>query len=255
MAQLLVDGTDLVVHLTVREKIAGFHGDIRVPLLTIRSTSVPEYPWVSLRGWRMAGFALAGKIAVGTRRHGSGYDFTCVHNQERAVQIDVSSGRFSRLVISCSGQHGRPGGGGPHRRCGRHRPLQAPNERHRLKRGPALLQAPGQVPALGLGSSQPESHFVSRRGVPRPVQPPQQIGPGGVQQVVSRQPPGTVDLVDQPQPGSRSLGHGYRHGPVELYDGRGNQANSSPYRVEISIQSVSAGWAAVAWQAAMAACS
>ena len=100
VAQLVVDGTDLVVHLTVREKIAGFHGDIRVPLTTIRSTSVPEYPWVALRGWRMAGIAFPGKIAVGTRRHGSGYDFTCVHKQERAVEIDVNSGRFSRFVIS-----------------------------------------------------------------------------------------------------------------------------------------------------------
>jgi hypothetical protein len=100
VAQLLVDGTDLVVHLTVREKIAGFHADIRVPLTAIRSTSVPQYPYVSLRGWRMAGIALPGKIAVGTRKHGGGFDFTCVHKQERAVQIDVTSGRFSRFVIS-----------------------------------------------------------------------------------------------------------------------------------------------------------
>ncbi|HUJ66772.1 MAG TPA: hypothetical protein VLX59_14600 [Acidimicrobiales bacterium] len=100
MAQLLVEGTDLVVHLTMREKIAGFHADIRVPLSAIRTTSVPQYPWMALRGWRMAGVALPGKIAVGTRKHGTGFDFTCVRNQQRAVQIDVNSGRFSRFVIS-----------------------------------------------------------------------------------------------------------------------------------------------------------
>jgi len=100
VAQLLVEGTDLVVHLTVREKIAGFHADIRVPLSAIRSTSVPQYPWMALRGWRMAGVALPGKIAVGTRKHGTGFDFTCVRNQQRAVQIDANSGRFSRFVIS-----------------------------------------------------------------------------------------------------------------------------------------------------------
>jgi hypothetical protein len=100
VAQLLVDGTDLVVHLTVREKIAGFHADIRIPLTAIRSTGVPQYPWVSLRGWRMAGIALPGKIAVGTRKHGSGFDFTCIHKQERVVQIDTTWGRFSRFVIS-----------------------------------------------------------------------------------------------------------------------------------------------------------
>jgi uncharacterized protein len=100
VAQLVVDGTDLVVHLTLREKIAGFHADIRIPITAIQSTSVPEYPWMSLRGWRMAGIALPGKIAVGTRRHGSGYDFSCVHKQESAVQLDCNSGRFSRFVIS-----------------------------------------------------------------------------------------------------------------------------------------------------------
>jgi len=97
---MLVEGNDLVVHLRMREKIAGFHTDIRVPLSAIRSTSVPQYPWMALRGWRMAGVAIPGKIAVGTRRHGTGYDFTCVHNQQRAVQIDANSGRFSRFVIS-----------------------------------------------------------------------------------------------------------------------------------------------------------
>jgi hypothetical protein len=99
VAQLVVDGTDLVVRLTVREKIAGFHGDIRVPLSSIQSVSVPEYPWV-MRGWRMAGVAFPGRIAIGTRRHGTGYDFTCVRKQQRAVQIDATTGRFSRFVIS-----------------------------------------------------------------------------------------------------------------------------------------------------------
>jgi hypothetical protein len=100
VAQLVVDGTDLVVHLTLREKIAGFHADIRVPLTSIQSVSVPEYPWMALRGWRMAGVAFPGRIAVGTRKHGTGFDFTCVRKQERAVQIDATTGRFSRFVIS-----------------------------------------------------------------------------------------------------------------------------------------------------------
>jgi hypothetical protein len=100
VAQLVVDGTDLVVHLTLREKIAGFHADIRVPLSSIQSASVPEYPWMALRGWRMAGVAFPGRIAVGTRKHGTGFDFTCVRKKERAVQIDATTGRFSRFVIS-----------------------------------------------------------------------------------------------------------------------------------------------------------
>jgi hypothetical protein len=100
VAQLVVDGADLVVHLSTREKIGGVHGDIRVPLTAIRSASVPRYPWLALRGWRMAGVGIPGRIALGTRRHGSGYDFCCVRKQERAVQVDVNYGRYSRFVIS-----------------------------------------------------------------------------------------------------------------------------------------------------------
>jgi hypothetical protein len=37
---------------------------------------------------------------LGTRRHGSGYDFCVLHGNLPAVRVDVSSGRFSRLVIS-----------------------------------------------------------------------------------------------------------------------------------------------------------
>lgn len=36
--------------------------------------------------------------AAGTRRHGGGYDFCVQHRDRPAVQVDVASGRFSRLV-------------------------------------------------------------------------------------------------------------------------------------------------------------
>ena len=46
----------------------------------------------------MAGVSMPG-YAAGTRRHGSGYDFCVLHHDRPAVQVDVASGRFSRLVI------------------------------------------------------------------------------------------------------------------------------------------------------------
>jgi hypothetical protein len=44
---------------------------------------------------------------LGTRRHGAGYDFCILHRDRPAVRLDVTSGRFSRLVISV------PEGGDP----------------------------------------------------------------------------------------------------------------------------------------------
>ena len=107
MAELIVDDEDLVLHLTVGEKIWGLHGDIRVRLSSIVSVAPDPKPWLGLRGWRMAGVSFPGHVGLGTRRHGSGYDFCILHRDRPAVRVDVASGRFSRLVVSV------PQGGDP----------------------------------------------------------------------------------------------------------------------------------------------
>jgi len=100
VAELIVDDKNLVVHLTVGEKVGGFHGDIRVPLSSIVSVAPDPKPWLGLRGWRMAGVSFIGHASLGTRRHGDGYDFCILHRDRPAVRVDVASGRFSRFVIS-----------------------------------------------------------------------------------------------------------------------------------------------------------
>ncbi len=100
MAELIVDDEDLVVRLTPGEKLWGVHGDIRIRLSSIVSVAPNLDPWLGLRGWRMAGVNFAGHTALGTRRHADGYDFCILHRDRPAVQVDVASGRFARLVIS-----------------------------------------------------------------------------------------------------------------------------------------------------------
>jgi uncharacterized protein len=100
VAELIVDDKDLVVHLTPGEKVWGLHGDIRVPLSAIVSVAADPKPWLGLRGWRMTGISFPGHAALGTRRHGDGYDFCMLHRDRPAVRVDVAQGRFSRFVIS-----------------------------------------------------------------------------------------------------------------------------------------------------------
>ena len=107
MAELIVDDQDLVVRLTLGEKIWSFHGDVRVRLSSIVSVAPDLKPWLGLRGWRMAGVTFAGHAALGTRRHGAGYDFCILHRDRPAVQVNVASGRFSRLII-CVPEGGDP---------------------------------------------------------------------------------------------------------------------------------------------------
>ena len=101
MAKLAVDDQDLVVRLSLAEKFWGFHGDVRVRLASIVSVAADPDPWLALRGWRMAGVSLPGRIALGTRRHGpKDFDFCMVYRDRPAIRVEVGSGRFSRLVIS-----------------------------------------------------------------------------------------------------------------------------------------------------------
>jgi hypothetical protein len=100
MAELIVDDQDLVVRLTLREKILGFHGDIRVRLSSVVSVAPDPKPWLGLRGWRMAGISFVGHAVLGTRRHGEGYDFCVLHRDWPAVRVNLASGRFGRLVTS-----------------------------------------------------------------------------------------------------------------------------------------------------------
>jgi hypothetical protein len=107
MAELIIKDRDLIVHLTLREKILSFHGDIRVRLAAIIRVAPDPRPWLGLRGWRMTGISMTGYAVLGTRRHGAGYDFCILHRDRPAVRVDVASGRFSRFVISV------PEGGDP----------------------------------------------------------------------------------------------------------------------------------------------
>jgi hypothetical protein len=102
MARLVVEGDDLVVRLSVPEKFWAFHGDVRVPLAGVRRVTVPDYPFLSLRGWRMAGLNFPGLAVLGTRRHADGFDFVAIRRRQlRAIQVDLNGPpRWQRLVVS-----------------------------------------------------------------------------------------------------------------------------------------------------------
>ena len=101
MAKLIVDGENLVLHMPLHQKVLSFHGDIRVPLTGVRSVRAVESPWMALRGRRMAGVALRGVAAMGTWIHGDRlFDFCVVRSQQKAVQLDLGTGRFARFLVS-----------------------------------------------------------------------------------------------------------------------------------------------------------
>jgi hypothetical protein len=101
IAQLVVEGDELVVRLRASEMVGAFHGNVRVPLAAVVQVTAPDNIWTQLRGWRMAGIAVPGLVALGTRRHGTGFDFTAVHGVRPAIQVDLNGPpRWQRIVVS-----------------------------------------------------------------------------------------------------------------------------------------------------------
>jgi hypothetical protein len=103
VAELRVEGTELVLDMGTLEKAEGFHGDIRVPLRGVTSVRVVDDPWPELRGMRAPGTGLPHVIAVGTRRGGFGKDFAAVHGKGPAVVVELEGCDFERLVVTLDG--------------------------------------------------------------------------------------------------------------------------------------------------------
>jgi hypothetical protein len=101
VAAIRIQGPDLVVRLSRKEQLGAFHGDVRVPVAAVRSVRVSDDAWSELRGMRAPGTGWPGRIALGTRRGGSGgKQFAAVYGKRRAVVIDLEGAAYSRLIIS-----------------------------------------------------------------------------------------------------------------------------------------------------------
>jgi hypothetical protein len=101
MAHLDLAGGLLILHLSLLERLGGFvRGDAQVPLGSVRAARATDDPWRELRGIRMPGTGLPGKIALGTRRFSGGKDFVAVYGKGPAVIVELAGVEFRRLVVS-----------------------------------------------------------------------------------------------------------------------------------------------------------
>ena len=99
MAQLTIEGDDLVVRMNALEKLGAFHGDVRVPLRAVRNVRASEAPYRELRGIRAPGTGWPGRIAIGTRRYRGGKGFACVVGKQPAVVVELEDAAYGRLVV------------------------------------------------------------------------------------------------------------------------------------------------------------
>ncbi|MFE7042745.1 hypothetical protein ACFU9X_25875 [Streptomyces atratus] len=101
MARVVVEGTDIVVRLSWREKAAARHRDVRVPVSALRRLYVEPDWWRALRGGRGRGTWIPGRLCAGIRHLREGQDFAWVRAGRPVLCVELRRGApFSRLAIS-----------------------------------------------------------------------------------------------------------------------------------------------------------
>ena len=102
MAQVIEVNGELILQLSLREKIFAFHGNPRAKVSDLISTSESNTPWTKevLRGVRAPGTALPYLILLGTMRFKGGKDFTAIYKRGPVQIYEFGAGEYKRWIVS-----------------------------------------------------------------------------------------------------------------------------------------------------------
>ena len=102
MAEIHIEGDDVVVQLGLLERLGALHGVLRIPRSAVTAVHVVEQPFAEIKGIRFPGTGVPGLIALGTWRQKGARDFACVYRGQRGVVIDVDprAAPFQRVIVS-----------------------------------------------------------------------------------------------------------------------------------------------------------
>lgn len=101
MADLIVDGDELVVRLRAVEKMEAVHGEVRVPLRSLSSVEVLDDAIGAVHGFRV-GTGIPGSVAIGTFSSRDDKIFAVVHHgTPRGVRVRLEGAQFDELIVGC----------------------------------------------------------------------------------------------------------------------------------------------------------
>jgi hypothetical protein len=102
MAELRIDGNELVLHLTGDEKLEAVHGDFSVPLTAVRGIEVLDDAHEPADHGFKVGMRLPGVAEVATvRTHGKKL-FAAVHQDTpRGLRVLLDGQRYDEWIIGC----------------------------------------------------------------------------------------------------------------------------------------------------------
>jgi hypothetical protein len=105
MAELRQEAGELVLHLSGAEKAEAVHGDLRVPLSTLRGVEVIDdaHAWTGVRVGIKVGMRVPGVASVATV-HGHGEKvFVAVHRDTpRGVRVRLEGAPWDEWIVGCA---------------------------------------------------------------------------------------------------------------------------------------------------------
>jgi hypothetical protein len=103
MAELMKEGDELVVKLSTLEKAEAAHGDVRVPLSSVRGVEVVDDAVHAVPAWKVIGAGWPGSFAIGTFEGGPDHEkaFAVVHRDHpKGVKVRLENTKFDLIVVS-----------------------------------------------------------------------------------------------------------------------------------------------------------
>jgi hypothetical protein len=101
VADIEIEGSELVLHLSGLEKAEAVHGDVRVPLASVREIEVVDRPLDLIHGLKLPGTGIPGSTAVGTWVSPDGRTFAVEHHASRGVVVHLEGQNYQQLIVGC----------------------------------------------------------------------------------------------------------------------------------------------------------
>jgi hypothetical protein len=102
MAKVIDQGNNLILKLSMWEKIGGLHKDLVVSKDNLIMKTVHKNPWSKevLRGVRAPGTGIPYVILLGTMRFKGGKDFTAIYKRRPVTVYEFKDSTFKRWIVT-----------------------------------------------------------------------------------------------------------------------------------------------------------
>jgi hypothetical protein len=105
MAELRVEGDQLVLHLSGAERVESVHGDLRAPLSSVRAVEVLDdaHGPVGIRAGIKIGTRIPGVVEVGIVQGRGRRLFAAVHHETpRGLRIRMEGTSYDEWIVGCA---------------------------------------------------------------------------------------------------------------------------------------------------------